>query len=336
MRAGVTILAVLGVMTGALLVTWHGVAAVGAALQLAGWSGLAAISLFHFAPLALCALAWRMLMRRPRAGAIDFVWFRWLRDTGGEMLGMVPAVGEVISIRAMVGRGTELSLAAASTVVDLTVEICAQLVFTLLGLGILLVQRPVDWLVRCASVGALVLAALVLGFALAQRLGLFHALERITLRLAATQGWSALGALAGLHQHIRGIYDDRGAVGRAMALHCLAWIVGIGEAGIALALMGVPVGIATLIVLESLTYALRSAAFFVPAAAGVQEGGYVLLGAALGIGPEFALALSLLKRGRELVLGLAALALWQWLEGRSLWRRRPLARRRKSIQRADR
>ena len=69
--------------------------------------------------------------------------------------------------------------------------------------------------------------------------------------------------------------------------------------------------------LESLAYALRSGAFFVPGAAGVQEGGYVLLGAALGIGPEFALALSLLKRGREIVLGRAALALWQWLEG---WR----------------
>jgi hypothetical protein len=34
-----------------------------------------------------------------------------------------------------------------------------------------------------------------------------------------------------------------------------------------------------------------------------------------------ALALSLLKRARDLVLGLPVLAAWQLLEGRRLWRR---------------
>jgi hypothetical protein len=46
----------------------------------------------------------------------------------------------------------------------------------------------------------------------------------------------------------------------------------------------------------------------------------VLLGSALGIAPEFALALSLLKRGRELILGTAALLLWHWIESRRMWR----------------
>jgi len=84
--------------------------------------------------------------------------------------------------------------------------------------------------------------------------------------------------------------------------------------------MGVKPGLGSLIVLESLTFALRSAAFFVPAAAGVQEGGYVLLGGALGIGPDIGLALSLLKRGRELALGGAGLTLWHFIESRRLWR----------------
>jgi hypothetical protein len=91
-------------------------------------------------------------------------------------------------------------------------------------------------------------------------------------------------------------------------------------------MMGVRPGFGSLVVLESLTFAIRTAAFFVPAAAGVQEGGYVLLGGALGIAPEFALALSLLKRGRELVLGTAALLLWHSIESHRMWRRRrPLA-----------
>jgi hypothetical protein len=49
-------------------------------------------------------------------------------------------------------------------------------------------------------------------------------------------------------------------------------------------------------------------------------------GGALGIAAEFARALSLLKRGRELVLGTAALLLWHSIESRRMWRTlRPLA-----------
>jgi hypothetical protein len=58
----------------------------------------------------------------------------------------------------------------------------------------------------------------------------------------------------------------------------------------------------------------------VPGAIGVQEGGYVVLGPLFGIAPETMLALSLLKRARDLALGVPALLLWQGLEARR-WRR---------------
>jgi len=77
-----------------------------------------------------------------------------------------------------------------------------------------------------------------------------------------------------------------------------------------------------ILAIESLLYAVRSVAFLVPNALGIQEGAYVLLGAAFGLPPEMALALSLLKRARDLVLGIPALLLWQFVEGRRLWVRR--------------
>ena len=77
-------------------------------------------------------------------------------------------------------------------------------------------------------------------------------------------------------------------------------------------------------------YAIRSVAFLVPNAVGVQEGAYILLGASFGLTPEMALALSLLKRARDLTLGLPAIASWQWLEGGRLWRR--LERRRPALE----
>jgi hypothetical protein len=41
-----------------------------------------------------------------------------------------------------------------------------------------------------------------------------------------------------------------------------------------------------------------------------------VLGASLGLAPEFALGLSLLKRGRDVVLGIPALASWHLFETR--------------------
>ena len=75
---------------------------------------------------------------------------------------------------------------------------------------------------------------------------------------------------------------------------------------------------ASTLVIESLGQAIRSAAFFVPGAIGVQEGGFMAVGILFGIGPEVGLAVSLIKRIREVGLGVPALVAWKALEGRRL------------------
>lgn len=75
---------------------------------------------------------------------------------------------------------------------------------------------------------------------------------------------------------------------------------------------------ASTLVIESLGQAIRSAAFFVPGAIGVQEGGFMAVGILFGLGPEVGLAVSLIKRIREVGLGVPALVAWQALEGRRL------------------
>ena len=74
--------------------------------------------------------------------------------------------------------------------------------------------------------------------------------------------------------------------------------------------------------LESLGQAARSAGFMVPGGLGIQEGGFLLIGSHIGLTPELALSLSLIKRGRELIIGIPGLIAWQIAEGRGLWRRR--------------
>jgi uncharacterized membrane protein YbhN (UPF0104 family) len=75
----------------------------------------------------------------------------------------------------------------------------------------------------------------------------------------------------------------------------------------------------TALTIESLGLAVRSAAFVVPGGLGVQEAGFLLLGTILGLSPEVSLSISLVKRIRELALGVPAILAWQLIEGRRLF-----------------
>src|SRR6266852_127398 len=113
------------------------------------------------------------------------------------------------------------------------------------------------------------------------------------------------------------------------------WIFGVAEVLIVFACMGNPISIAQALVIESLLHAIRGAAFAIPSALGAQEGGLVLLCAAFGIPPQQAIALSLVKRAADLVLGVPGLLSWQLLE----WKRRkpdyPLPARQPSVDRFE-
>jgi glycosyltransferase 2 family protein len=66
--------------------------------------------------------------------------------------------------------------------------------------------------------------------------------------------------------------------------------------------------------IEGLSNALRTAAFLLPAGLGVQKGTLLVLAGWIGVPPSHALALALIKRGRELVVGGARLLVWLPLE----------------------
>jgi uncharacterized membrane protein YbhN (UPF0104 family) len=85
--------------------------------------------------------------------------------------------------------------------------------------------------------------------------------------------------------------------------------------------MGAPVSLAQALVIESLGMAARSAGFVVPGALGVQEAGFILVCELFQIPADTAIALSMVKRVRELAVGLPGLVAWQWSEGKRLARR---------------
>jgi hypothetical protein len=61
--------------------------------------------------------------------------------------------------------------------------------------------------------------------------------------------------------------------------------------------------------------AARSAAIFIPNALGIQEAAYAMLMPLFGLTASVGLALSLLKRARDIAIGVPILLVWQAAEG---------------------
>ena len=320
MKLGPSLAALAGLALAAFLIIQHGLADVVNALRVAGWVGLAAITLLHMLPILLCGIAWRVLLGHLPAGSWGlFVWARWIRDSIDGVLPIVPVSGELVITRILGLRG--VPLAGASVVVDMTGELLSQALFAVIGLGLLIARHPDAPYLVWLGLGVLVMAGEFIGFFVAQKKGLFRLINRSLDWFRKTgPAPRAEQSDATLHDQIQTLYGHRWGFLACILIHLGAWILGAAEAWLGLWFLGHPLDIRDVLALEGLVYVLRSIAFFVPLGAGVQEGGYVLIGGMLGLAPDLALALSLLKRGRDLVLGVPALLVWQFVEGRELAR----------------
>lgn len=322
MKLSLIIGALIGLAVATILIVHFGWRQVVDAALAVGWQGLAALIGIYLVCLLLCAVAWRLLiLDAPRHAILICLWARWLRESIGNLIALLPTAGEIASARELSLFGVRPGMAGASTVVDLTLELLSQIVFTLFGLALLITWyqglQIGPWLVTGIAVSALGAA----GFVLAQRKGLFRLLERLPETLDLKWAWTVLPDAEGIHAGIQTIYQHRARVLASGGLHLGGWAVGAGEAYVGLYFMGHAIAWSDALILESIAFALRTAAFVVPARLGIQEGGYILLGAMFGLSPEVALALSLLKRGREIATGLPCLVIWQSVESRRLWSR---------------
>lgn len=321
-RAWPILAALAGVAAMATLVGYFGFGAVTRSLMAIGGAGFAAICVIHLLLIAVMGLAWWTILPGAPPGLV--VWGRLLRDSGSEALPLSQVGGYVLGARALAVAGIPGSVAAAGTIVDVTLEFVAQLGYTALGLVCLVQLQPDTRAAAPVLLGLAAAGAAAAVFILAQHRGI-ALFDRIARNIA--RGWADRGAAgaAALHAALAEIYRRRLRLAASCTIHLACWVASAIEVWLALRIAGTPLSFGAVLAIESLLYAIRTAAFAVPQAAGVQEGAYILLGAGFGLTPEMSLALSLLKRGRDLAIGLPAIAVWQALEGSRLWRRRGAA-----------
>ena len=313
----------LGLAVAIVLVTLEGWRTVSANIGRAGWPLLWLLP-FHALPLLLDVLGWRVLLARrdPRHRATTPVlfWIATIREASNRLLPLANIGGEIIGIRLLRWRGVAVATAAASVVMEVLLTIINQYVFIALGAVLLIATtartNTLDSVLIALAFSLPLPAALVVVLRYGNPFARFESLARKLLGASST----LLASLDGfrLDLEIRALYARPLRLLLAGTWQLLGMVVGSFENWLILRLLGHPVGIADAIALEALTQAVRHAFFVVPAALGVQEGGLILLGAMIGLPADISVALSLIKRLREIGFGVPALVSWQWIELRRL------------------
>jgi putative membrane protein len=304
----------------------QGVKSVGATVATAGW-GIAAVAAFHFVPLFLDTVAWWVLFpeaERPRLQSL--FWMRWIGESVSNLVPSAAVGGDIVRARLATITGTPMAVSAATVIADITLGVITQIIFTLLGLVLLV--RATGWtsLVGPTLMGALVGVAAVTGFYFVQRLGMFRILSTIIAKLVRSKEWSSLVQSGDtLDQTVRAVYARRKGVIACCVWTVVSLIVSSGEIWIALHALRVPATFINAVILQSMAMTVKSAAFPVPGALGVQESGYLVIGKLLGIQGEKAFAISLIARFRDLAVGIPGLIAWQLIEGRRFLRARSVS-----------
>ncbi len=264
MKLATILIAVAGLFLDTLLVGYFGVAEVGRALFAVGWTGFLAIIAYHLCSIGLLGLCWYVLAPRVAPFRV-FAWGRLVRDSGAEVLPLSQLGGFLMGARAVMLLGVPGAVAVASTIVDVTLEVLAQLGYTAIGLALLARLRPEASFIGWTALGLGLGLAAVAGFILVQRRS-SPLVERLLWRLARSRN-AGVAATRAVYDALAALYRRRGAIGLAGSLHLAAWLASSFEAWFALHLMGARLGIGGVIAIESLLYAIRSVAFMVRAGA---------------------------------------------------------------------
>ena len=301
------------------LIVWFGDGEIGSDVLRAGWA-IPAIVALHLGQVILSGCAWRIAVGSPHLSLPTFYRLRLIREGINSLLPVAQVGGQIVCIRLMTQQGAGLALVSAGTVLDQTVETGMQLVFVILGVAMLTATGINPFSVPWVDGGLFVSALGILAFIVAQRAGVLRVIELAMQRLNDFLPIASAESLRGLHDELMRLQGRTRAVIKASTVHLSSWSLGSAEVYLVLLAMGAPVGLPQAFVIESLGTAARSAGFAIPGALGVQEGGFILVCGLFGVPPDAAIALSMVKRLREILLGVPGLFIWQWSEiRRRLW-----------------
>ena len=297
------------------LTVWYGADLVARAIVSAGWATVLVVVARVVAVAAAGGGWWLLFPKDVRPSLWLCALLRFVREAANALLPLAQIGGDFIGARCLALKGTRGTVAAASVIVDVLMQAATQLIFAIIGLVLLIDMGGSELVAWPVAIGIAIAIPALGGFFLAQGAAGQRLVKRLLGLVTGDRDWQIFGAIDDLFARLDAFYSYRGGLVRSGVWHLAVWFLGATEVWIVLHFMGYPISYEHAVIIESLMHAVRGAAFAVPGALGAQEGGLIVLCAMFGVPPEAAIALSLVKRIPDLVIGVPGLIAWQAMEG---------------------
>ena len=270
--------------------------------------GILVIVGIYFAAFCVDSFSWQMTIRGVPLNRIWAYRIWKLRMVGESFNSVIPAGGmggePVKAAMLKTHYAINLHDGAASLILAKTINVIALVVFLIGGFVLMIEGRALP------RVYEYVAGAGLLAFTLG--VFLFFVIQRFSITsLTGTwlSQWRVGRRIESVLHHIHDMDERlvdfytlaRGRFAGALFLALVNWMLGVAEIYYTLVFLGNPVTWAEAWIIEAVAQMVRTGAFFIPAAIGVQEGAFLLVCGAITGSAPVGVAVSVIRRIREVM-----------------------------------
>ena len=253
------------------------------------------------------ALSWKYAFKPEESKTIhSFAMWR-IRNIGEAFNAITPLGtmgGEPVKAHLLKEKyGLTYKQGVASQVVARTTLTIGLILFMIPGALFLLMDQDISETFKTSSLtGLIIFSILIFLFLLFQVTGTLSRIAHIfNRRFPTPTPRPSLEHLVALCGMMSSYYRQHRALFlKSITFAFLGWVAGVLELYLTLYFLEVPVGFKELWIIESLLQLIRAGSFFIPLSLGAQEGGLILIFTSLGMAGPLGLAVSFVRRIREL------------------------------------
>jgi len=266
----------------------------------------------HIPTLFFDTLAWAILMVKNKLSIKTTFVITWISQTSGKFIPSGNITGEFVRFYLARRSGQKFSDASSSVLMDLFIATFSLFIIGLLALIFIVFSLKSNFILDKYQYLIMALVLISLG-------SLFFLLiirKRIISKLlASTKKFEFLSKknvynLIRLDISLNKLSYRKKLLLSAITLRLIGWIAGAFEIYIFLWIIGVDAKVTDVIIIESVTAIIRSAAFFIPSAIGVQELAFVIVGELVGYSGIVSFSIAMGRRLREIMVGIPAIITW--------------------------
>ena len=253
------------------------------------------------------ALSWKYAFKPEEAETIDSFTI-WRIRTIGETFNAITPLGSMGGEPAKAHLlkekyGLTYKQGIASQVVARTTLTVSLILFIIPGIAFLFMDNGISDSFKISSLtGLITFSILIFLFFLFQVTGtlsrIAHGFNQLfpshTPRPSLEHLVTLCGMMSGYYRQHRRLFL------KSITFGFFGWVAGTLELYLTLYFLGIPVGFKELWIIESLLQFIRAGSFFIPLSLGAQEGGLIVIFTAMGMAGPLGLAVSFVRRIREL------------------------------------